>query len=117
MANGNSDVLTSVQTLSAVGYGKPVIFQTYQVGLNPSSIWTILSSGASLTYSVLVGVDDPNVAGWSASTAQTLPLSNFNGLTASGLGSLAAVVNYILPWISAYTSGTLIFGIAQYNRT
>jgi hypothetical protein len=105
---------TSVVVLSAAGASAPFIFQPVAYpGALQAGILVILSSGASLTYSIEVSGDDYNAPGYNPATGNWVGFTNMVGLTASAVATLGAVVMSIRLHVTAYTSGSATLQFVQ----
>jgi hypothetical protein len=100
-------------SLSSVGVTPAVLMMHIDrgSGLAPS-ILVILSSGASLTYTVEVtGADFANNV--APPDAFWTPFDGMSGLSASANGTLAAMVIAVRCRITSYSSGSLNFAVVQ----
>ena len=107
-------IQSSSVSLTAVGVSAPIVFNAlrFSGSLEPSFL-VILSSGASLTYSVEVTGDDWSAPGYNPATGNWVAFTNMSALTASAVGTLGAVVTAARLHVTAYTSGTATFQFVQ----
>lgn len=103
--------------LTAQGAGAPIVInllKSYSPYFSPAPSWSLgivctVSPGASLTYNVEVTCDQTPSAGGNWNSHDTL-----NGLTASANGNVAFPITGIRLNVTAYTSGSVNLGVAQW---
>lgn len=86
---------------------------TWSPGYLQPAILAILSTGASMTYSIEVTGDDPSKPGWTNATANWIAFTDMAALTASAVGTLGAMVGAIRANVTTWASGTLTLQFVQ----
>lgn len=101
-----------VQTVSSQTVSPPVVMDTYQDPFNVS-IAAVLSSGASLTYTVQHTFDDPLANGFDPATATWFNHASLASKTTSSDGNYAFPVRAIRISVGVYSSGSVTFTVQQ----
>ena len=100
-------------TLSSATSGAPIVLNN--AGTSPFNVGiaVVLTSGASLTYTVEQTYDDVTSNSFNAATATWFPIENMSGETASAVSWLPAPTMAIRLRVSTYSSGSATITVQQ----